>query len=63
MNICEKCGLSFYGKEGQSLCGNCRVGGNKGNGARTVDGKKDAATGKRWSWREWWRRFYGVGRG
>jgi hypothetical protein len=58
MNICEKCGLAFYGKEDQALCGGCRR--KDGAAPRTPeDGKGE----KKGFWRRWWAKHYGAGRG
>ena len=57
MNICEKCGLTFYRKEDQALCGNCRR--KDGAALRASDGGKDEKKG---FWRRWWAKYFGAGR-
>ena len=69
MNICDKCGLAFYGKEDQALCGNCRKA-----DCRQADHRSAISTGtprtpedgkgeKKGFWRRWWAKHYGAGRG
>lgn len=62
MNTCEKCGLSFYGKDGQSLCGNCRKGDCRQADRRSAISTEGKAE-KKGFWRRWWAKHYGVGRG
>ena len=58
MNICEKCGLAFYGKEDQALCGDCRR--KDGAAPRTPEAGK---AGKKGFWRRWWAKCFGASRG
>lgn len=58
MNICEKCGLTFYGKEDQALCGNCRKA-----DCRKAEHSSAISTEKRGFWRRWWAKHFGAGRG
>ena len=64
MNICEKCGLAFYVKEDQALCGNCRKADHRSaistGTPRTPEAGK---AGMKGFWRRWWAKCFGASRG
>lgn len=53
MNVCKKCGLSFYGAIGDNYCGDCR----KANGVK--DAEKVSGENHEPKKAGFWRRFFG----
>lgn len=62
MNRCEKCGLYFYGKDGEKRCGDCRRADNRQADHRLAISTEGNGE-KKGFWRRWREKHFGAGRG